>query len=239
MGLGLRSLKNTTASITSLPSPIAQAISLSPPAPPPTESDRGVVVTSALEAQLEARQWRAASAPPIDARVVNLDPAHLDGHEIEFQIQMHSVRQTGEKLGNLKEIALKAKDVKTRHLAIESLGNATDVERLRLLSQIYNDLPDPRWRALTLNFIVPESPNDATSDFLLSVLNDSTAGEDLKSRALSSLLTAAHVADVERNSNTREENAMLNRVPAAYQGQFKQIAGERSGRIAASERNED
>jgi hypothetical protein len=145
----------------------------------------------------------------------------LAEREPEVQVQLASTGHIGAELDRIRQIAVRAPSEKTKTLAIEAIGNSPDPRSQEVLLDLYKDFREISDREQVLTFVHPSKLEDRSSEFLYSVMSDSSASEAGRTRASVALITAA-VRETGRVPESPDP-ALLSRVPGDFRPRFLEI----------------
>ncbi|MBF0104220.1 MAG: hypothetical protein HQM16_02725 [Deltaproteobacteria bacterium] len=132
--------------------------------------------------------WQPSESEPPDEKVLNLDPSLLGEREDRLQSMMQSTSLKEKNIDNVYQIARQTKDEKTRHLAIEALGNSPFEKSAAKLVELFHDVDNKESQDQILSVIKPRKLNDTGFNFMISVLNDQNTDNTMKKQAASALL---------------------------------------------------
>ncbi|MCC7443101.1 MAG: hypothetical protein IT285_15820 [Bdellovibrionales bacterium] len=190
-------------------------------------------------AALGAEGWKAADAPPADARLAAFDPSLLPAREKELQAQLQSAAVPPESLENVAEIARRSADPKTRSLALEALADSEHPKGQTLMTQLYRDErlnPDDREEILGL--LRPANSDDDAAKLLIDEVSNERAPEAVKVQALAPLVVMS-LLDTSEGPDPR----LLGKLPADARKRFMSmyqamLSGEEPEGIPHSDDNE-
>jgi hypothetical protein len=155
----------------------------------PPASKVNPVQLAAVEQQVAARNkeaqqdreafiaagWTMVNVPPPDDKLVNYNPALLEGRENELRVQLASTTPSPGHVSNVAEIARKAHEPATRFAAVEALShNGGPEAQAALIDLLLNGKMDPNdlARQTIPSMIQPSDLNDPVAVTMAKMLDN-------------------------------------------------------------------